>query len=284
MTWKHSPRSYLWFFLAIAAATVCKVSLASFTYGTNDAFMWESSAQLIRDGHQDFIYERKVDVFDPEGDLFYPEIFNHPPFMVFVLSGLNRIRDSMGMPVHVSLRLLDAAADTGSLVMTLEILESSVGAVSQASMILIALSPAWIFISGFHANTDPLMLFFLLLTVWLIEVHHRNGWGAASFAIATGIKIVPVLLLPALLLYHQTWKDRIRAIGFLAVFWLVTAFQWLVVSPGALWRNIAGYGSVTGHWGIGWMIQRVRFYTACPRNYSTTMGVTGWLSRLWQSR
>jgi hypothetical protein len=184
--------------------------------------------------------------------------------MVFVLSGLNRLHDSIGMPVHVSLRLLDATADIGSLVLTLESLRTIVGAISPASMILIALSPAWIFISGFHANTDPLMLFFLLLTVWLIEVHHRNGWGAASFAIATGIKIVPFLLLPALLLYFRTWRDRLRAISLLAAFWFVTAFEWLVVTPGALWRNIAEYNGAPRHWGIGWVLLHVPAFHYLP--------------------
>ena len=264
MTWKHIPRPFLWVFAAIAIATVCKICLASFTYGTNDASVWESSAHLIGDGHRLSLYQHNVTVFDPKGDPFYGSIFNHPPFMVFVLSGLNRVQDLIGMPVHVSMRLLDAVADLSSLVLTLEILGSIVGTISPASMILIALSPAWIFISGFHANTDPLMLFFLILTVYLIEVRHWNGWGAASFAIATGIKIVPFLLLPALLLYFRTWKDRIRAVSLLTAFWFVTAFQWLVATPGALWRNVAGYGSATGHWGIGWMIWHVPALRGLP--------------------
>ncbi len=269
------PRRFLWIFVAAAVATVCKISLASLTYGTNDASVWESSAQLIRDGERDSIYQQKVIVFDPAGDPYYPETFNHPPFMVFVLSGLNRLRDAIGMPVHVSLRLLDAIADIGSLILTLEILRSIVGAISPASMILIALSPAWIFISGFHANTDPLMLFFLLLTVYLIEVRHRNGWGALSFAIATGIKIVPFLLLPALLLYFRTWKDRVRAISFLAAFWLVTAFEWLVVTPGALWRNIAGYTSMPRRWGIGWALLQVPAFHYWPERIFNAEGRYG---------
>jgi hypothetical protein len=268
----NSMRPFLWLFAAVAIATALKICLASLTYGTNDASMWEASAQLIRDGMQLSIYQQKVIVSNPAGDPFDFQIFNHPPFMVFVLSGLNRLYDSTGMPVHVSLRLLDAIADAGSMVLTAEIVRSITGTIPLWSMILIALAPAWIFISGFHANTDPLLLFLLLLTAWLIDVHGRNGWGAASFTIATGIKIVPFLLLPALLMYFRTWKDRLRAIFFLAAFWSVTAFEWLSQTPRALLRNVAGYGSANGHWGIGWILSNFPAFHYLPERIYNRAG------------
>ena len=99
------------------------------------------------------------------------------------------------------------------------------------------------------------MLFFLMLAVYLIEVRHRTEWGVLSFAIAAGIKIVPALLLPTLLLYFKTWSSRLRACLIVGLFWLATALPWLIASPGALVHNVLGYGSLTGHWGLGLILR-----------------------------
>ena len=236
MSW--SPRNYhrlspslKSLYIAIAVATICKVSLALFTYGTNDASNYDAEAKLVRESQSMHLYSILVEVRDPQGDFLHWQIFNHPPFFVRVLSTLNHIADWTGIPVHTSLRLFDAAADVGSIVFTVLIVRSLCGAVPVTAMILIALAPSWIFISGFHSNTDPLMLFFLVLAVYLIEVRRRNSWGALSFALAGGIKAVPILLLPALFFYFKSWRERLRVFPIMVVFWLATAAPWLITDP-----------------------------------------------------
>ena len=219
--------------------------------------MWESSASLIQKTGGRTIYEHLVEVRDPDGRFLDSQIFNHPPFMIFVLSKLKSISNATGLPVRSSLRLMDTAADALTVLLTAAILRNMLGAIPLVPMVLVAIAPAWMFISGFHANTDPLMLFFLVLTVYLIEVRHWHTWGAVSFALATGIKIVPLFLLPALLWYFPTWRDRLRTLLILGVFWFVTAFPWLTGSPVALIHNTIGYSSEAGHWGLTYVLSRV---------------------------
>ena len=222
--------------------------------------MWESSAQLIGESKALHIYESLVDVHDPEGDILQRQIFNHPPFMIYLLGGLNRIKNAAGIPVHTLLRLLDAIADVGTITLTVLTVESLCGVVPLEAMVLIVIAPSWMFISGFHSNSDPIMLFFLMLTVYCIEVRKRTSWGMVSFALATGIKIVPILLLPALLWYFKTWGERLRALVILAVFSLTTAAPWLIASPAALARNVFGYVGLMSQWGIGWLLSLVPFH------------------------
>jgi len=60
---------------------------------------------------------------------------------------------------------------------------------------LLALSPISILISGFHVNTDSMMVFFVALTVFLLG-RKRPGWAAVAFGLAASIKLVR-LILPA---------------------------------------------------------------------------------------
>jgi hypothetical protein len=253
----QTRRSWNWLIGAIGIAAICRIYLALFTYGTNDASMWESSASLIQETGGRSIYEHLVEVRDPNGRFLHYQIFNHPPFMIFVLSKLKSISNTTGMPVRSSLRLMDTVADAFTVLLTAAILESMLGAIPLAPMILVAIAPAWMFISGFHANSDPLMLLFLVLTVYLIEVRHSNTWGALSFAVATGIKIVPLFLLPALLWYFPTWRDRLRTLLIVGIFWCLTAFPWLASSPAALIHNTVGYSSTSGHWGVTYVLSHL---------------------------
>jgi hypothetical protein len=261
---RGQSHSVKWLFAAIAVATVCKICLALFTYGTNDASMWESSAELIRQGGARSVYDHLVEVHGPDGKFLHYQIFNHPPFMILVLAGLNQIRDATEIPIRSSLRLLNAAADVASVILTAAILRSMFGVLPLWPIILVAIAPSWVFISGFHANSDPLMLFFLVLATYLIEVRRQNTWGVLSFAFASGIKVVPVLLLPALLLYFKTWSERLRVILIMAVFWSATANSWLIGSPAKMIRTTLGYGSMQGHWGLGVIFRKLPIIGSLP--------------------
>ena len=54
------------------------------------------------------------------------------------------------------------------------------------------LCPTSIMISGFHGNTDPLMIALLLLSVYLIEADAPSWIAGATMGLATNVKVVPV--------------------------------------------------------------------------------------------
>jgi len=60
-----------------------------------------------------------------------------------------------------------------------------------------ALSPVSIMVSGFHGNTDPVMICLVLLSIYLVESGRPAWLCGAIFGMAMWIKIVPVIFLPA---------------------------------------------------------------------------------------
>jgi hypothetical protein len=242
---------------AILLAVAGRIALATLTYGTNDASMWEASAARIQADGGKGIYGDLVAIRDPQGNPVYSEIFNHPPFMVFVLSGFSRLAGAGGVPLHVALRLLDAAADAGTVLLTAAILRALLGAALVLPLLLVTLAPAWLFISGFHCNSDPLMLFLLVAAVYCIEVRSWRLAGICCFALAAGIKLVPVMLAPALILYFRSARERLLAAAVPALFFLATAIPWLLDSPLALLVRTLGYGSTKGRWGIGYLLRQL---------------------------
>ena len=149
---------------AIASAIAGRVGLALFTYGTNDATTFEAYSRIIRNHDELSLYGSVIHAHDPSGRP-YPEIYCHPPFMVWVLTAFNHLDDWIGLPLHSSLRLVDAAADFGSMLLMAAILGHIAGPDRFWSLVVAVIAPSWLFISGFHFNTDPLMVFFLVLSV-----------------------------------------------------------------------------------------------------------------------
>src|SRR5213079_1082776 len=63
------------------------------------------------------------------------------------------------------------------------------------TLALFALSPVSFMVSGFHGNTDPVMVLFLICAVWMC-LRNQSAWAGLFFALSCQIKIVPLLLLP----------------------------------------------------------------------------------------
>jgi Gpi18-like mannosyltransferase len=83
---------------------------------------------------------------------------------------------------------------------------------------VVACSPVLIVISGFHGNTDPVFVMFILLSAYLIA-HDRPLGAGASAAIGLSIKLVPIVALPALAaaLWHHRQRLVRATLGFLFV-------------------------------------------------------------------
>ena len=110
------------------------------------------------------------------------------------------------------------------------------------ALLLLALSPVSLMISGFHGNIDGVMIGFLLLAV-MASVAGRVVLSAVLFAFACNVKIVPLAFAP---LFFFFWLPRGGAWRFTAVTVgvLLLGFLWgLVMCPAEFVRNVFGYGS-----------------------------------------
>ena len=216
--------------LAIAVASLVKLSFALFTIGTSDVATWRSFADSVQ-ACGSCVYQS----VGPYGDRF-----NHPPFIIYFLkliAGADRL-----FPFW--LRLPSILADIGSVLLIRKMLPK----VSVSLLILLSLNHVSILVSGFHGNTDPLMIFFVVLTLYLFSIK-RVGWAGAAFGMAINIKIVPLLVVPAVFFYLRGWKARTIFCSVAVFVVLVLSAPYVFNSPLAIIKGTLGYSGMYGKWG-----------------------------------
>jgi|SRR5215213_3116966 len=221
--------------IALGIATLVKLVLAAVTIGTNDVVTWRSFADnAMLCGACAYQFP------GPTGDPF-----NHPPFIIHFLKLIGT--STTWFPFW--LRLPAILADIGMVLLVARLIPR----MSTRLMVLLALNPVSILVSGFHGNTDPLMIFFVVLTVYLLKMGQLN-WAAAAFGMAINIKVVPLLLIPAILVYIWSWKSARSAILFgciAAVVVLALSMPYVLSDPQVIAKATLGYRGMYGQWGIG---------------------------------
>jgi uncharacterized membrane protein len=250
----HSPgltrrpdRTVLCVLAAAFIAFALKLLVASNTFGTNDVVTFYQFAKALHEHGLAWTYQHSIS-------------FNHPPItawylrVIYYLDHQPFFRDH-GLTFPLLLRLPGILAD---LVVVLALLwtvrnDARVRLPSWA-LLLFALSPVSLMISGFHGNTDPVMVMFLVLAAVSV-LRNKPVLAGVLFALSCQIKIIPLLLLPAFIFF---WSTRGKVLLFGLPFALVTALLWLeplTKFPALFLGNVLSYGSFWGIWGITYWLR-----------------------------
>ena len=225
-----------------AGAFIFKIFLALTTYGTNDVYAWERFARWSA------LFGSRLYTIDAA--------FNHPPSMIHVLAAMTWLAKTTGIAFPFWLRLPAIVADTASLWVVVRIFadrldESNV----RWGLLLLALSPALILVSGFHGNTDPVIMFFVLLAVWFTQREGRSDWqSGAAFGAAICIKILPVIVLPVLFFCRPGLRRKAIFVAAAAAVVIVCWSPYLFRDPAGIVNQVFGYQSIYGHWGLSWLV------------------------------
>jgi hypothetical protein len=231
---------------AAVVALLLKSALALRTIGTNDVLTFDffSLVAAQQPGRNLYLYA------DPP---FF--VFNHPPFMIHGLRALRWLGQATSLPFPFWLRAPGIAADLGSLLLVWRILEGSGRRFSPWTLLFIAIAPASIMISGFHGNTDPVMIAFLLLSIYLIQVRRRVGLGGVAMGLSVSVKVVPLLFVPAVVLQLRGWRPRAAFVLSAAATGLLLSLPYAVEVPSAILSRLFGYSSIYGQWGLTRLLQ-----------------------------
>jgi uncharacterized membrane protein len=230
--------------LALVAMTL-KLALAYNTIGTNDAVFFYGFAKVLNEHGLQWTYE-------------HSRYFNHPPLTAYFLRGIFTITEQpwcqdLGIHFPFLLRLPGIIADFLVVLVLLQFRKIDIR-IPIWALTLFALSPVSIMVSGFHGNTDPVMIFFLVCAVWMC-LRDQSTLAGLFFALSCQIKIVPLLLLPAFVFYWW-WQKQIR--GFLITGAITTLVLWsepLLNFPLLFAKNVLTYGSYWGIWGITYLFR-----------------------------
>ncbi|MEO7260935.1 MAG: glycosyltransferase family 39 protein [Jatrophihabitantaceae bacterium] len=230
--------------LAIALlALALKVVIAARTYGTNDIRHWTDFVNGVAERGPVGVY----------GITFERSFYNHPPVIGYFLQLVDLGRQH-GVSIGFSIRSVASLADVGSALLMFEILRRrrSLREATWAAC-LAAVSPVLVIISGFHGNTDPIFVLFTLLALHLLADRDKPLAAGLSMGIAIGIKIVPVVAIPVLLVLALT-KGRSTLLKFGTGFVVAFGITWLpaLIAHGqAVREHVLGYaGSGISQWGL----------------------------------
>jgi hypothetical protein len=240
-TTRFSPPELL-VVLLLALATCLKTTWALNSGGSCDAMFFYIYGQELQKVSLAHFYETSL-------------AFNHTPFIAMLVKGLFVVCQGNYALFAALFRggsiLADMAVVAGLLGLRRELGQPPVWA-----MAAFALSPVSIMVSGFHGNVDPVVVALLFFAVVALLRGAPLPCGLLLGA-ACQVKIVPLFLVPAFLFYWWARGPR-PAVRFAVPFGLVLAagFGWpLVVCPAAFLRDVFGYSSGWGTWGITWWLR-----------------------------
>jgi Gpi18-like mannosyltransferase len=234
------------FIIALAlVATTLKLAIAYNTIGTNDAVFFYGFAKVLNEHGLEWTYA-------------HSRYFNHPPLTAYFLRGIfllteQRWCQDLGVHFPFLLRFPGIVADFFVVVVLLQLRKIDI-LIPTWALALFALSPVSLMVSGFHGNTDPVMVLFLVGAVWMC-LRNQAALAGLFFALSCQIKIVPLLLLPAFVFFWVS-QNRIRA--FLITSGVTTALLWiqpLLNFPVLFAKNVLAYGSYWGIWGFTFLFR-----------------------------
>jgi hypothetical protein len=230
-----------------------KLVIAFNTFGSNDAVLFYTFAKaLSRDGLE-WTYRHSI-------------LFNHPPLTAYYLQLIFYLDHqpffkASGLTFPVLLRLPGILADFVVLLVLLEIPKKRPKiTIPRWALALFAFSPVSLMVSGFHGNTDPVMVMFLVLAAYMC-LKNKPALSGLFVALGCQVKIVPLLFVP---IFFFFWLHRRAILLFLLPFAITLLVLWLEPLgkfPALFIKNVLSYSSFWGLWGITYCLRM----TALPQ-------------------
>lgn len=241
-------RARTWLAIVVGVIAVSKTLVAASTFGTDDVGRWAFFASIVADVGPVQIYG--VDLAAG---------YNHPPLAGLMLQGVT-LASEAGLSFPLAIRIPAIAADVVTPFLLLEMLRARMSLrPAFAASVAVAVSPALFVISGFHGNTDALMLMLALLAAYLLIDRRAPAWAGVAFAAAISVKVGAFVMLPALAVAALTQGSQavLRFVGSTA---LSVAAVWglaLIRVPEELWFNVFGYRGGVEPWGPWSLVDRL---------------------------
>ncbi|MFZ3375008.1 MAG: glycosyltransferase 87 family protein [Chthoniobacterales bacterium] len=224
-----------------------KLVIAFNTFGSTDAVVFYTFAKALSKEGLEFTYRHSI-------------LFNHPPLtahylqLIFYLDHQAFFQAS-GLTFPVLLRLPGILADFVVLLVLLEIPKKHAEiTIPTWALALFALSPVSLMVSGFHGNTDPIMVMFLVLACYMC-LRNKPALSGLFLALSCQIKIVPLLFVP---IFFFFWYYRGIGARFLLPFALGLLLSWseaLSKFPALFIKNVLSYSGFWGIWGITYWLR-----------------------------
>lgn len=230
-------------FVAVIVGILIRLLLLTYSLGANDATYWERIAQSLHDVGWADTYENLV-IFS-----------NHPPLMGVIWSGCLLISNGLGVRFLTVFKLLTVACDVVTFLLIFRLVEELKPGNKTYVKILYALNPVAILMSAYHGNSDSI---YTVGMVGAARAAHsgRFFWSALAFALAINVKLIPILMLPALLLTAERRGQLPIFLFTVSLSTLPYLLVLLLIGTGPL-HTIFGYQPPMDRWGIQELLLRL---------------------------
>jgi hypothetical protein len=233
------------FFAAVLVALAIGLMLASSTYGTNDILFFKSYAVKVSNSGVADLYREGAPLFEFHTDL--SERMAHPPGVIHIWQATLWVEKHTGIPFRTWFRILTVLAH----LLTAAALYRILGARAATAFVL---CPAAIMVAGFHGNSDPIVVLFLIWAVLGVEEGWRPWLTGLLFAAACSVKVWPLFLIPAFCLQLANWRQRMTFLTAGAAGALVFGAPYTFQFPMLIAQKVFGYRSTGGWWGLSGMV------------------------------
>jgi uncharacterized membrane protein len=232
---------------AAFVAFVLKLIIASNTFGTNDVITFYEFARSLHQHGLQWTYQNDIS-------------FNHPPLTAYYLQAIYLLDHQpalreFGLSFPFLIRLPGIFADLITCLALWWVTKKDPRIVIPPwALLLFALSPVSLMISGFHGNTDPVMVMFFVLAA-LSTLRGMPVLAGIMLALSCQVKIIPILFLPIFFFY---FNKRAKTVAFVIPFALCSIALWmepLLHFPMLFVKNVLSYGSFWGIWGISYWLR-----------------------------
>jgi hypothetical protein len=214
---------------------VLRIIQIATSIGSSDALWWTKHVSVVE----------HLGVFRA---YTYSPLVNHPPLALEIAKLTARFGALIGITFPDAFRGLQGIADVVTFFALARMARFSGESRTWVSVVFF-LSPATIFISAFHCNSDPLMT--MLVVVAMLAVAERYPLlGGIAIGAATGIKIIALAALPVLFLGCRGVRERVRFTLAAAVTGALIFLPAMIVTGPVVFRNIFGYIGTASGWGL----------------------------------
>jgi hypothetical protein len=227
----------------LVAGLVVRVLLTATSIGTNDAVFETLLVNLVRKYGIAGAYVREAVI-----NRSAVRIALFPPLTLAYFKTLSALSAAVGLEYTDVLRHAQSVADVVTTLSLYGIATRYRPAGREENALFFFLGPAAIFISAFHCNTDSTMIALTTLAVFFLAGERPMVFlSGVTLAAATGIKILPLFLVP---FFFVLLQRRIRfiagyAAGFAAVF-LPAA----IIGRANPLAALLSYSGYAGKWGF----------------------------------
>lgn len=222
--------------LGLIAGSVARLVQLATSIGSVDSYFWTKHVELVE----------KHGLFKA---YLAAKVLNHPPFALEIALWTGRAGRQLGLQLFDSFRLLQCIADVVTALALVRLARKLPHQPAVFAGLAFFLSPAVIFVSAFHCNSDPLMMMFLVLAIVAVVEERPLAAGVLAGA-AVGIKVIALAALPLLFLGCRGKKGRALFAAAAAIAGAVIFVPAIVASGMVVVRNIFGYTGWRGGWGL----------------------------------